>query len=383
MPALYKIFDEAGVNAADHWSHTHAARNKAHRMTTLDLTADRATGRLCVRNGGRAIPIRRLKAHGGRYAGEVMFGRLLSSSNYNDDDERVTGGRNGYGIKCANIYSTEFVVEACDGKQHYRQVWRRNMFEVGEPEVRPAAPGAAQFTSVSFVPDYARLGLAGLTEGMAGLMRRRAVDLAAWFRGTVAVTFNGAPVTDGGLEDYARAYVGDDRALFHQRSRGGRWEFVVTCGESGAFEQVSFVNGIATSHGGRHVEHVVQPLCRALAAAVTKKAKVKVTPAAVRAQLLVFVRAVVVNPAFDGQVKDTLTTPVARFGSRYDLPKTLPDRLLRAVPALVDRAVAHAEFRSRRALKRTHGSKSSSVRGIPKHDATEAGGRRRARARSS
>lgn len=37
---------------------------------------------------------------------------------------QVTGGRNGYGAKLANIFSNEFVVETCDGirKRRYKQV---------------------------------------------------------------------------------------------------------------------------------------------------------------------------------------------------------------------------------------------------------------------
>lgn len=37
---------------------------------------------------------------------------------------QVTGGRNGYGAKLANIFSTEFTIETCDGQRQrkYKQV---------------------------------------------------------------------------------------------------------------------------------------------------------------------------------------------------------------------------------------------------------------------
>lgn len=40
------------------------------------------------------------------------------------DSLQVTGGRNGYGAKLTNIFSTEFVVETCDGQRgrRYKQV---------------------------------------------------------------------------------------------------------------------------------------------------------------------------------------------------------------------------------------------------------------------
>ena len=45
------------------------------------------------------------------YVPELIFGTLLTSSNYNDEQKKVTGGRNGYGAKLCNIFSTEFTVE--------------------------------------------------------------------------------------------------------------------------------------------------------------------------------------------------------------------------------------------------------------------------------
>ena len=210
------------------------------------------------------------------------------------------------------------------------------------------------------------------------LFRRRAVDAAAWCKGSVAVTFNGRLVDVPGLEGYARVLVADRRPLFTHRTRDGRWEIVVTHNDGGGgFEQVSFVNGINTRRGGRHVEHVAKPLAKALAAVVSKREKIRVTPKAVRSQLLLLVRAVVVNPAFDGQVKELLTTPVARFGSRCELPKGVGERIARAVPDLVARVASHAKYRNSRALKRTDGAKTGSIRGIPKLcDGARAGTRR-------
>ncbi len=45
------------------------------------------------------------------YVPELIFGTLLTSSNYNDEERKVTGGRNGYGAKLCNIFSTKFTLE--------------------------------------------------------------------------------------------------------------------------------------------------------------------------------------------------------------------------------------------------------------------------------
>ena len=57
---------------------------------------------------------------------------------------QTTGGRNGYGAKLANIYSTEFVVETADGarsKRRYKQVFKNNMGVIGEARISDCGAG--------------------------------------------------------------------------------------------------------------------------------------------------------------------------------------------------------------------------------------------------
>ena len=71
------------------------------------------TNVISVWNNGKGIPIE-VHAKEKMYVPELIFGTLLTSSNYDDDQKKVTGGRNGYGAKLCNIFSTEFTVEtAC------------------------------------------------------------------------------------------------------------------------------------------------------------------------------------------------------------------------------------------------------------------------------
>jgi DNA topoisomerase-2 len=74
-------------------------------------------------NDGAGIPVE-MHSEEKVYVPELIFGHLLTSSNYNDAEKKVTGGRNGFGAKLANVFSKEFVVETCDGhrQKRYRQV---------------------------------------------------------------------------------------------------------------------------------------------------------------------------------------------------------------------------------------------------------------------
>ena len=48
------------------------------------------------------------------YVPELIFGHLLTSSNYDDTVKKVTGGRNGFGAKLTNIFSKKFDIECAD-----------------------------------------------------------------------------------------------------------------------------------------------------------------------------------------------------------------------------------------------------------------------------
>lgn len=65
---------------------------------------------ISVANNGKGIPVVEHKDEK-MYVPTMIFGHLLTSSNYNDEEEKVTGGRNGYGAKLCNIFSKKFTVE--------------------------------------------------------------------------------------------------------------------------------------------------------------------------------------------------------------------------------------------------------------------------------
>ena len=218
IPGLVKIFDEILVNAADN-------RQRDPKGTTeVRVDIDARAGRITVENNGKGIPVRLHKGEG-MYFPTLVLGHVLTGSNFADGAEgtglggggaggggaggggkrgrgrpskaaaaaakaaaRLTGGAHGYGAKLTNILSREFTVETADTREGllFRQTWRNNMREVGEPEIAPLGDGAAargDFTRVSFVPDLARFGLpdgATLADapGALALMRKRVVDVA-------------------------------------------------------------------------------------------------------------------------------------------------------------------------------------------------------------
>ena len=344
-PGLVKIFDEVLVNAIDQWS----LNPKRVRHIDVTMAKDRM---ITVINDGVSIPIER---HGptGLWLPEMLFGHLLTSSNYDDTEERVTGGRNGYGAKLANVFSTYFRIVIENGGQRYTQVWENNMAKCGPPVLTKAKGTSVR---IDFVPDWSRFG--GDPGGDIGaLIQKRTWDAALWCS-SAKVSFGGTHLQVKSLEEYARMHMGVDVPLAKMHTE--TFDIVVGHSTSGQFEQVSFVNGIATTKGGTHVERVVSMITNE----IVKDKRVSVRPFQIRASLFVFVRATLVNPTFSSQTKAECTSRITD-ASLEPKPKFIKDVL--ATGVLAD-LVALGAAKVERELKKTDGSKRSHITGIPKLD---------------
>jgi len=171
VPGLYKIFDEILVNAADNFE-----RDPEHQ-NCIKVEINEKEGMVSVENNGQGLPVEMHKEHN-MYVPEMVFGHLLTSDNYDDDEKKTTGGRNGYGAKLTNIFSKRFEIECVDqarGKK-YHQRWDDNMKIKGKPSITPHK--GQSHTKVTFWPDLARFGMKKLDKDIANLMARRALDVA-------------------------------------------------------------------------------------------------------------------------------------------------------------------------------------------------------------
>ncbi len=85
----------------------------------------------------------------------MIFGQLLTSTNYSKED-KTWGGKNGYGAKLANIFSTEFTVETVDSTRNkiYTQTWKNNMKERQDPVIKNYSK--VPYTKITFKPDFKR-----------------------------------------------------------------------------------------------------------------------------------------------------------------------------------------------------------------------------------
>lgn len=399
-PGLYKIFDEILVNARDAFVRASTAPAAAKRLPIKSIDVSVGAGSdgepvvVTVENDGDGIPVEEHPTEG-CYVPEMIFGHLLTSSNYNKAEEKIVGGKNGYGAKLSNIFSTRFTVETqspSHGKK-YTQTWRNNMSVCEKPSIRKAT-GAKGHVKIEFAPDTTRFkgafqtasgagagaGAAnGLTPNMFAVFHTRVIELAAMVGSGVKVTWNGAAISTNTFEKYMKLFLREGMAGITFEICGPRWEVGAVLAhhlysdEEGLPEEkhISFVNGILTRKGGKHVDyvakHVLTDFCE-----LAKKKKVDIKPGQLKDHVVFFVNATIVNPAFESQTKECLTTPASKFGSTPTFTAKLPEGLFKL--GLLDEAKAVLEARAARDAKKTDGKKRSTIRGLPKlEDALWAG----------
>jgi DNA topoisomerase-2 len=372
-PAFYKIFDEILVNARDALvrSQTESGRTPIKHIKISVRTGEGAgAGQpvIVVENDGDGIPIAQHPTEK-IWVPEMIFGHLLTSGNYKEGEEKIVGGKNGYGAKLTNIFSRRFSVDTrspTHGKR-YRQTWTDNMATAGKPTVTPDKAKSGCVV-IEYEPDVARFPGLDMND-MTAVMYTRTVELAAMAGREVKVSWNDAVIPTNTFEKFVKLFVRDEASVAYERC-GERWEVAAVLARQ-LFEEdavpdekhVSFVNGINTRKGGKHVDKVVGTVIGDFCEFAAKK-KVPVKPGQLKDSVVFFVNATIVNPAFDSQTKETLTTPVAKFGSVFKTEGKLVKDLVKL--GLLEEASAILDAKANKDAKRTDGSKKRTIRGMAK-----------------
>lgn len=372
VPGLYKIFDEILVNAADN-------KQRDKSMNCIKIDIDKEKNVISVWNNGEGIPVVMHKDEK-MYVPTMIFGHLLTSSNYDDNEEKVTGGRNGYGAKLCNIFSTSFTVETSSHayKRQFKQVWGANMSKTSDPKIKDSSSN--DFTKITFSPDLTKFKMTELDDDIIDLMSRRAYDIAASTRG-VSVFLNGSKLLVKNFKDYVDLYIKDrnddagNPLKIVYENVNERWEVAVTLSDSG-FQQVSFVNSIATTKGGTHVNHVADNVVKQIQEVIKKKNKggTAIKPFQIKNHMWLFVNCLIVNPTFDSQTKENMTLQVKSFGSKCDFNDKFGNAVQKC--GIIEAVLTWAKFKQQTDLGKQSGKKQNRIKGIPKlEDANEAGGK--------
>lgn len=377
VPGLFKCFDEAIVNASDHGRRMAIKKgDNVMQVSLIDVQVDKETGIITITNDGNGIDVAQ-HPENKLWIPEMVFGHLRTSTNYDKTQKKLWGGKNGFGVKLIFIYSTWGKIETVDHTRglKYIQEFKNNLSEICKPTVRKCAKGKP-YTKVSFLPDYKRFNIEKLTDDMFQLLHKRTVDIAAITPKTIKVKFNGQVQPVRTFENYIDLYIGSkSEAKRVYEKPNERWEVAIALSPLHEFTQVSFVNGINTMKGGKHVDYIMNQVIKQIVAYIEKKKKVKVKPVTIKEQLMIFVNCLIENPSFDSQTKEYMTTPASRFGSKCELSNKFIEKIIKM--GVMESAISLTELKDNKAAKKTDGKKTKSITGIPNFvDANHAGGKK-------
>jgi DNA topoisomerase-2 len=367
ISGLFKLFDEGIVNCRDHVVRMLQAiangQPNCLPVTNIEITIDE-DGTITMLNDGNGIDVAEHPEHK-MWIPEMIFGHLRTSTNYDKTEKKIVGGKNGFGFKLVLIWSTYGSVETIDHVRglKYKQEFKNNLDEICKPSVTKCKN--KPYTKITFKPDYKRLGITNLTPDIISLLKKRTYDVAAITDKNIKVKYNNNLVPIKNFQQYIDMYIGDKSVSPRvYEDNGDRWEYAVALTPSNEFVQISFVNGIHTAKGGKHVEYILNQITRKICDLIEKKKKVKVNPNTIKEQLILFVRCDIENPAFDSQTKDFMNTPSSKFGSKCDVSDKFIEKI--AKMGVMDAALQLTEVKENKAAKKTDGVKTKSIRGIPK-----------------
>ncbi len=307
-PGFLKLFDEIVSNSVDE-------HKRNHRLNQIEVTIDKNSGKITVWDNG-GIPVEIHKEYD-EWIPEMIFSNLKTGSNFDDTESRTVVGTNGVGSTLTNIFSKEFTIETCDGKNVFLQTFTDNMSNRTKPSIKERRKG---FTQISYIPDFVRFGMSGIDDESILMIEKRLYDIAAC-NILIKITFNGNVIKFKSFKEYAEHYTSP---VFFEQSE--RWKIGIGHSKAG-FNAVSFVNSVETKDGGTHVNYIAWQITQYLRERIRKKYKVDVKPSDLKQHIFLFIDSTVVNPAFSSQTKEKLITEVKEFGSVHEIS----DKLLNQV----------------------------------------------------
>lgn len=312
VSGFLKIFDEIIMNCVDE----HKREGSNLKTIKVKINGDW----ISVHDDG-GIVVAKHKEHD-QYVPELLFSNLKSGSNFDDTDQRTGSGTFGVGSSLVNIFSKEFKISTCDGKNSFYQIYYNNMSSRTDPKIKKSK---LNHTEISYLPDYERFGLTGLDESHFKLIEKRVFDIAGC-NPTIKVFFNDEEIKIKSFEDYIRYY---EENFYFESNIEKNWSVAITSSDTG-FKQVSFVNSTETFDGGNHVDYILNQILTHLREFFQKKHKIDVKPSEIKNHIALYLNTTIINPSFSSQTKEKLITEAKDFGFNHQVSEKMIKWILKS-----------------------------------------------------
>jgi DNA topoisomerase-2 len=308
-PGLYKIVDELIVNSYD---------QSIRDPTLTEIKAEITPEYFSIFNDGIGIDIVKHKEHN-IYIPELIFANLLTSTNYSDTEQRITGGTHGLGAKLSAIFSKKFIIEVWDSKRnkYYKQTLENNLSKIIKPEIIDnnfSKSGIKGGVKITMYPDFERFNNSKhFSEDMIALIQKRILDLIGLLKNSVQVFLNKNKLEKSSFENYLNLYKSEEKWIIGKCSLENKlvWEFAIRFNMNDNNTNISFVNGIYTSRGGKHVEYMMDVLTEKFKKIVSSEFTKKL----LSDYVTICLKCNIVNPTFNSQTKEELNTPISKIGT--------------------------------------------------------------------
>lgn len=360
-PGLYKIVDELIVNAYDQ-----SIRDQTMTFISVDINPESFS----LYNDGIGIDIILHPTHN-IYIPELIFANLLTSTNYNDSEERITGGTHGLGAKLSAIFSKKFIIEVWDKKRklYYYQTFENNLGKISKPKIIKSKESGG--VKITIFPDFAKFKTEKFSQQMIQLLERRIIDLVGLCKKNITINLNEKEIKQNNFESYLKLYPSDQPWYIGSCVKNNLWELAIRFNDLQSIESgthISFVNGIYTNRGGKHVEYLFDLLLdkfqKIISPDITKKL--------LNDYLTICLKVSIINPTFNSQTKEELNTPISKFGFKCDISDSFWSEIKKS--GLVSQLKQVISLSNQKILSKLDGSKKSKIKNMPKlEDANFAG----------
>lgn len=329
VPAMLKVVDEIISNSCDEFR-----RKDNLGLTRLSVEVNSTGGFIKVADNGGIAVVKHKEAD--CWLPEFIFGRLRTSSNYDDEEDRAGVGTNGVGSSIANIFSSKFIIETADGKKRWRRSWSDNMSVLNDDLVVTKCDKKEHFTATTMYIDFKQFNNNKLDREFARIVLTRCINAAVANKGLI-VSYNDDCYTKepvefsfSSLSDYIKLYsdvmdgVDDDMLIEYTDTDKS---LILVPNKT---INVGFVNGAICSNG-THIRAIRNLFNEELIGFLKKKHKIEVSNRNCDNGYSLFCEVTVSNPQYDSQTKDTLTTPVAKFFKDETKSFSVPPSVIKSI----------------------------------------------------
>lgn len=172
---LFKIIDEIFSNASDH-----SIINDGCDKIWINVEREPELRITVKNNSSTGISIKYGKSADGKdvYNPELVFGYLLTSSNYDETEARKGNGVNGLGAKLTNLYSKEFSIDCYDGKKRFQKTYYELMTKSNETIIKECKLKEKPYVQISFIPELSKFHNYDINDDFINYIYKRVYDLS-------------------------------------------------------------------------------------------------------------------------------------------------------------------------------------------------------------